>query len=207
MASSKAGGNKSKKGRRPKESIETAIPYALGHATRVEILIALNEGLFTAQELADRLGRTTSYVGNHLRWLLEDGSIEVGRKEVRGGTVQYWYKAVEIPVYTPEDAERMTPLHRKVTVGAITQAGFAEILAALSAGTLSEPDTIVYWDWYNLDAEGQRELDVESHRYLDRLREIEAASTNRRAVSGEESKSMLVKLDVFPRARKYKNHD
>jgi DNA-binding transcriptional ArsR family regulator len=192
--------------RRPRKKIEEVVSYALGHRTRVEILIALNEELFTAQGLADRLGQSPSNIGNHLQRMLEDGSIEVGKEERRGNVTQYWYKAREIPVYTPEDAEAMTPLERQVTVGAIVQSGLAEVLAALSAGTLSDPQSILYWDWYNLDAEGQKEADVESHRYLERLREIEAASTNRRAKSGDEGTSMLVKLAFFRRARKVKGH-
>lgn len=139
--------------------------------------------------------------------MLEDGAIEVGREVKKGNFTQYWYKAVEIPVYTPEDAEAMTPLQRQMTVGAIAQSGLAEVLAALTAGTLSDPESILYWDWYNLDAKGRKEFDLESHRYLARLREIEAASTNRRARSGEEGTSMLVKLAFFRRARKVQSHE
>lgn len=198
---------KERKGRRPRKKIEDVVRYALGHKTRVEILIALNEGLFTAGELADRLDQSPSNIGNHLQRMLEDGSIEVGKKEQKGNFTQFWYKSVEIPVYTPEDAEAMTPVQRQMTVGAIVQAGIAEILAALTAGTLADPKSILYWDWYSLDAQGQEEFDIESHRYLARLREIEAASTNRRAKSGEGGTSILVKLAVFRRARKVRGHN
>lgn len=205
MAATTTKGRKGKT-RQPRKKIEEVVSYALGHRTRVEILIALNEELFTAQGLADRLDLSPSNIGNHLQRMLEDGSIEVGREERRGNVTQYWYKAREIPVYAPEDAEAMTPLERQVTVGAIVQSGLAEVLAALNSGTLADPQSILYWDWYNLDAKGQEEVDQESHRYLERLREIEAASTNRRAESGEEGTSMLVKLAFFRRARKVKSH-
>lgn len=207
MAATTARGGQGKKTRRPRKKIEEVVSYALGHKTRVEILIALNEELFTAQGLADRLGQSPSNIGNHLQRMLEDGSIEVGREERKGNVTQYWYKAREIPIYTPEDAEAMTPLERQVTVGAIVQSGIAEVLAALSAGTLSDPQSILYWDWYNLDPKGQEEADLESHRYLERLREIEVAATNRRAESGDSSTSMLVKLAFFRRARKVKSHN
>lgn len=206
MATTPPKGEKSKRNRQPRKKIEDVVSYALGHGTRVEILIALNEDSFTAQELADRLGQPPSNIGNHLQRMLEDGSIEVAKEEKRNNFTLYWYKAVEIQVYTPEEAEAMTPVQRQMTVGAIVQAGLAEILAALRAGTLSDPRSILYWDWYNLDARGQEEFDLESHRYLERLREIEAASTNRRARSGEIGKSILVKLAVFRRARKVRTH-
>jgi len=206
VAATTAKGGKGKKARQPRKRIEEVVSYALGHKTRVEILIALNEDLFTAQGLADRLGQSPSNIGNHLQRMLEDGSIEIGREERRGNVTQYWYKAREIPVYTPEDAEAMTPLERQVTVGAILQSGLAEVLGALSAGTLADPKSILYWDWYHLDAKGQKEADVASHRYLEQLREIEAASANRRAESGDDGTSMLVKLAFFRRARKVKAH-
>jgi DNA-binding transcriptional ArsR family regulator len=206
VAATKAKGGKGKKTRQPRKKIEEVVSYALGHRTRVEILIALNEELFTAQGLADRLGQSPSNIGNHLQRMLEEGAIEIGKEARKGNVTQYWYKAREIPVYTPEDAEAMTPLERQVTVGAIVQSGLAEVLAALSAGTLSDPQSILYWDWYHLDAEGQKEADIESHRYLERLRDIEAASANRRAKSGGKGSSMLVKLAFFRRARKVKSH-
>jgi DNA-binding transcriptional ArsR family regulator len=206
VAATTAKGGRDKRPRRPKKKIEDVITYALGHRTRVEILIALNEEAFTAQGLADRLGQSQSNVGNHLQRMLEDGSIEIAKEEKKNNFTLFWYKAVEIPVYTTKEAQEMTPLQRKMTVGAIVQTGLAEIMAALRAGTLSNPSSILFWDWYNLDAQGREEFDIESHRYLERLREIEVASTNRRAESGEDGDSMLVKLAVFRRARKAKAH-
>jgi DNA-binding transcriptional ArsR family regulator len=206
VAATTAKGRKAKRIRRPRKKVAEVVSYTLGHQTRVEILIALNEEMFTAQGLAARLRQSPSNIGNHLQRMLEEGSIEVGKEERRGNVTQYWYKKREIAVYTPEDAEAMTPFERQVTVGAIVQSGIAEVLAALAAETLSDPQSILYWDWYNLDAEGQKEADLESHRYLERLREIEAASTNRRAKSGAKGTSMLVKLAFFRRARKVKAH-
>jgi DNA-binding transcriptional ArsR family regulator len=206
VAAATAKGGKGKRTRRPKKKIEDAITYALGHKTRVEILIALNEEAFTSQGLADRLDQSPSNIGNHLQRMLEDGSIEIAKEEKKNNFTLFWYKAVEIPVYTTKEAEEMTPVQRQMTVGAIVQTGLAEIMAALRAGTLSNPSSILFWDWYNLDAQGREEFDIESHRYLERLREIEAASTNRRAESGEDGDSMLVKLAVFRRARKAKAH-
>lgn len=186
---------------RPK-GIEEVVQYALGHKIRVHILIVLNDGIFTAAQLAEIIGEPLNNVSNHLRKMLDDGAVEIAREERKGNVVQYWYKAVEIPYYSQGAAEEMTQLQRQMIAGAIVQSGSAEVLAALYAGKLADPRTVLFWHWYNVDQQGREDLEAENVRYLERVREIEAESVNRRAGSGEESTSMLVSLSVFERARK-----
>lgn len=190
-----------KAAKRPKK-IEEAIQYALGHKIRVHILIVLNEGIYTAAQLAEIVDEPLNNVSNHLGKMLEDGSVEVAKEERRGNVIQYWYKAVEIPYYSQEAAEEMTHLQRHMTAGAIYQSGSAEVMAALYAGKLADPRAVVHWDWYNVDQQGREEMEAENRRYLARLREIEVEATNRRAKTDEEPISMLVNLDVFERVRK-----
>ncbi|HEU4634890.1 MAG TPA: winged helix-turn-helix domain-containing protein [Edaphobacter sp.] len=187
--------------RRPKR-IEEVVQYALGHKLRVEILILLNQGIFTSNQLAEQVGAQLSKVQNHLRQMLEDGSIEIAREERETNFVRHFYKAVEIPVYSKEAAEAMTPVQQQMTVGAILQSGMAEVLAGLYRGKLRDPRSCLYWDWYHVDQQGREDLETENFRYLARVREIEAEATNRRAETGEDSTSMLLNLAVFERARK-----
>jgi DNA-binding transcriptional ArsR family regulator len=198
------GGVESSTQRRPghPKGIEEVVQYALGHKIRVHILIVLNDGIYTAAQLAKIIDEPLNNVSNHLRKMLEDGSVEIAREERKGNVVQYWYKAVEIPYYSQEAAEAMTHLQRQMTAGAIVQSGSAEVLAGLYAGKLADPRTVLFWHWYNVDQEGRADLEAENRRYLERLREIEVESTNRRAVSNETPVSMLVNLAVFERARR-----
>lgn len=192
--------------RRAKKRIEDVVQYALGHKTRVRILIVLNEGIYTAAELAREIDQPLTNITNHLSKMLDDGSIEIAKEVRKGNLVQYWYKAVEVPIYTTEQAEAMTPLQRQMTVGAITQAGTAEKLAALEAGKLADPKSIVYWGWYLVDAQGKKDMEDDCHRCLDLLRERQAESVNRLAENGEEGVSMLVDLSLFERPRKVRAH-
>jgi DNA-binding transcriptional ArsR family regulator len=187
--------------RRPKR-IEEAVQYAIGHKTRVNILIALNEGIYTAAQLAQIVDEPQNNVANHLRKMLDDGSIEIAKEERKSNFVVYWYKAVELSCYSQEEAEAMTPFQQQVTVAAIVQSATAELFAALYAGKLRDPRSVLFWRWYNVDQQGEKDLEAENVRYLARVREIYAESTNRRADSGEDSTSMLVSLSVFERARK-----
>lgn len=193
--------------RRPKrpKAIEEVVQYALGHKIRVHILITLNDGIYTAVQLAEIIGEPLNNVSNHLRKMLEDGSVEIAKEERKGNVVQYWYRAVEIPYYSREAAEEMTRLQRQMTAGAIYQSGSAEVMAALYAGNLTDPRTVLFWHWYNVDERGREEMDAENLRYLERMREIEVESTNRRAKSGDDAMSMLVNLAVFERVRKVRD--
>ncbi len=189
--------------RRKPKRIEEVVQYAIGHKLRVEILILLNQGIFTSAQLANLLGElTVNNVQNHLRKMLEEGAIEIAKEDRKSNVVTYWYRACKIPEYSQEAAERMTTLEQQVTVGSILQSGMAKELAGLYHGTLRDPRSCLYWDWYHVDQEGREELEAENIRYLKRVREIEAKSANRRAMSHEDSTSMLLKLSVFERARK-----
>jgi DNA-binding transcriptional ArsR family regulator len=184
-----------------KKTIEGSVRFALGHKTRVEVLMALNDGVYTVAELSEILGVPANALGNHLLKMLEDGSIEIAKEERRGNVVTYWYKAVELPVYSQAEAEAMTPQQRQATVGAILQRGSAEVFGALEAGKLADPRSILYWHWYNVDAQGREEIEDISLRFLEELREVEVRSTNRRVKSREDATTMLVDLAVFERVR------
>jgi DNA-binding transcriptional ArsR family regulator len=195
------GANTAQRQRRPKQ-IEEVVQYAVGHRTLVFISMVLNEGIFTASQLAGIIGEPLNNVQNHLRKMLEDGSIEIAREEKKSNFVTYWYKSVEVSWYSQEEAEAMTPLQQQMTVGPIVQGGTAELFAALYVGKLRDPRSVLYWDWHHVDQQGREDLEAENVRYLERVKEIEAESTNRRCQSGEESTSMLVNLNVYERARK-----
>lgn len=188
--------------KRARKGIEEVVQYALGHKIRVHTLIVLNEGTYTAGEISEIIGVPLNTLHNHLRRMLDDGSIEIAHEEKKGNMIQYWYRAVEVQTYSVEEFERLPHLYRQNIVGAIVQSGTAEVIAGLYAGKLADPRACVYWDWYNLDARGREEADALTDRFLEEMREIEVESTNRAATSGEETTSMLLDVMFFERARK-----
>lgn len=193
---------KRRREKKQRKRIEDAVQYALAHKVRVEILILLNEASYTVAELAELIDLPLSNVSNHVRRMLEDGSIEVAKREERRGTNIHWYRAVEMPYYSKEEAEVLTWMQRQVTAGLVVQSGLAEVMAALFKGVLADARTILSWDWYSVDARGQDDLEAENLRHLDRIREIECEALNRVAESGDETTPILVSLFAFVRARK-----
>jgi DNA-binding transcriptional ArsR family regulator len=194
------------RGKRKKEKrrkrIEEVVQYALSHKFRVEILILLNQASYTVAELSDLTGISMQNVSNHIKRMLQDGSIEVAKMEERRGTNIYWYRAIEIPEYSQAEAEALTKMERQTIAGWVIQSGMAETMAALWKGNLANPRTILHWSWYTFDKKGRADLDAENVRHLERVREIECESVNRLAETKEEPTSMIVSLYSFVRARK-----
>jgi DNA-binding transcriptional ArsR family regulator len=185
-----------------RKKIEEVVGYAFNHRIRVHILWLLNEGTYTTTEISEIMGESPTNVGNHMRELLDAGSIELARTERKGNVNQNYYRAVEIPYYSQEAAEAMTPAERQVTAGLVVQTGMAEVMAALWTGTLADPKTVLVWNPHTVDQEGKEDLEDEERRYLERAKEIEVESTNRRAQSKEEGQSMIVVMFGFERARR-----
>jgi DNA-binding transcriptional ArsR family regulator len=185
-----------------RKGIEEVVQYGLGHYIRVHALIVLNEGTYTAAQIAEIMGQPLNNVSNHLRELLDAGSIEIADTVQKGNIVQHYYRAVEISFYSKEEAEQLTHEERQVTAGLLVQQASAEAVGALYAGKLADPRAVVSWDWHNVDQQGREDLEDEQKRFLERVREIEVESTNRRVESGEDSQSMLITLFGYERGRK-----
>lgn len=192
--------NKAKKAK----GIVEVVQYAVGHKIRFQILIVLNEGVYTAAEISEKIDVPLNTLHNHLRRMLRDGSIEIAKEEKKGNMTQFWYRAAETQIYTVDDFEKLSFVHRQHIVGALVQAGTAEVLAGLHAGTLADPRATVYFDWYNLDAEGRRNADAITERYVEEMRDNECDSINRVAKTREDTTSMLLNVSFFERARKAK---
>lgn len=193
---------KKKQERKKRKRIEEAVQYALAHHIRLEILILLNEAAYTTSEISELTGIEVKKVSNHLQAMLDDGSVEVGKKEDRRGTMVYWYRAVEVPEYSKEEAEALTVGELQLIAGVIVQSSTAEVMAALHNGTLANPRSILSWDLYEVDDQGREDIEEDTTRYLERLQEVQCQSVNRIAESKAETTSMIVNVGAFERARK-----
>lgn len=192
-----------KKAKRARKRIEEVVQFALGHKTRVHILILLNEGIYSAGELAEMIDEPVNNVHGHLTKMLEDGSIEIAREERKRNMTKFWYRAVETQCYQQHEFERLPFIQRQNIAGAIYQSGEAEVLAGFYAGSLADPRAACFWDWYNLDGKGREDAEALNLRYLDELEQIEAESAER---SGDDTTSMMVNLKYFQRGRKGLSH-
>jgi DNA-binding transcriptional ArsR family regulator len=185
------------------KTIEEVVEYAVSHRTRVQILIVLAQGVYTAGEIADIIDEPLNRVGNHIRELVDAGSIEIADSRMRRNTVQHLYRAVIIPFFSEKEVGAMTWQERQVSAGLVIQSLMAEIMAGLWAGKLfDDPRDWLTWDRFNLDAEGRQELYDEQEESWKRLEAIKARAANRVAESGEETAPFVVSVLGFERALK-----
>jgi DNA-binding transcriptional ArsR family regulator len=185
------------------KGIEEVVAYALSHRIRVYVLTILNEGTYTPDQIARIIGEPLNKVSHHIKELLDAGSIELAKTEKVRNADQHYYRAVEMPFYSDEEAAAMTPQQRQVTAGLTLQCMVAEAMSAFWAGKLSDDPqgVLLAWRWFNLDGQGRDDLAAEQAKWWERVREIESESTNRRAESGEEAASIIVAHMGFERER------
>lgn len=182
--------------------VEDAVSYGVGHRIRIEILCVLNQGTYSASELAKLIHLPLTTISHHIKELLRSGCIELARIEKVRNTDQHFYRANELPFITDEEAEALPPEVKQEYAAVILQAITAEGLGALWAGKLNnDPSVRMMWRWYNLDAQGRQELADEQRESWERIVEIEARSTNRRAESDEETSTMIAATLGFERSR------
>jgi DNA-binding transcriptional ArsR family regulator len=182
-----------------RRSVEEAVSYAIGHRIRIEILALLNEGTRSPSELAKLIRQPITTVGHHIKELVNSGCIELARIEKVRNADQHFYRAVELPFISDEEAELLPVAARQQYAAAILQALMAEGLAALWAGKMTSDPVWMSWRWFNLDAQGQREAQEAQHEFWDRIKEIDAEAANRVAGSGEETISTIVAALGFER--------
>jgi DNA-binding transcriptional ArsR family regulator len=197
-----AAADKKRAGQRGK-SIEEVVAYAVSHRIRVEILIILNQGTYTAGEIAEIIEEPLNKVGNHIRELVDAGSIEVAHTKRRRNTHQHFYRAVRTSFFSKGEADCMTWQERQISAGLILQSLVAEMMAGLWAGRMfDDPRDWLTWDRFNLDAEGRQEMYEEQEESWKRLEAIKARAANRVAQSGEDTAPFIVSLLGFERALK-----
>jgi len=183
-------------------NIEEAVAYAVGHKIRVEALSILNEGTASPNEIAKLIDEGVSKVGHHIKELAESGRIEfVGTAQRRGAT-EHFYRAVERPLISDEEARELPPETKREFAALILQAIMAESLSALGHAKLDDDDEIwLSWRSLELDAEGRREVTALQAEVYAQIEEIETRSVERLGDSGEQGKSTVVAAMAFERSR------
>jgi predicted transcriptional regulator len=184
-------------------TIEDAVGYAVGHRIRIDALAILNEGKASPNEIAKQIGEGVSKVGHHVKELFDSGCIEFVGTEQRRGATEHYYRAIERPFISDEEARALPAKTKREFAALILQAIMAEGLASLRAGKMDADDDIwMSWRSLNLDAQGQREVADEQAESYARVAEIEARSAARLVESGEEAgTSTIVAAMAFERSR------
>jgi hypothetical protein len=184
---------------------DDALPYAIKHWIKLQALVILYDGEFTASEIAEMIGEDVKLVSGHIRGLYDSGRIEVADFKTVGNHRMPVYRAIATPYVGGEEYIRM-PIEERHDMSSVTlQSFFAEALASHRAGKMDDDEELaVIWDVMNLDAQGNRELTALETAFWEDTRGINATAANRMAESGEEGTSRIVAFLGFKRARQGK---
>lgn len=185
-----------------KRNLEAALSYAVASPIRIEILCLLNEATYSASQLADLTGWRLTTISHHIKEMLRANSIELARIEKVRNADQHFYRAVELPVVSDEEAAALPPEVKQRYAAMVLQAITAESLSALRNQKLNQdPRVRMMWRWYSLDEQGRDELAAEQQQSWERVEDIEARSANRRAKSGEQPTTMIAATLGFERSK------
>ena len=192
---------------------DDAPPFAIGHRIRLESLIILHEGEFSAGDIAKILDEDVKMVTNHLRDLYDAGCIEFVGHKGEGNIRRAVYRAIARPFISDERYKAMSLEERHEINGVALQWILAESLAAYRKKKMDQDETLcLITDEPNLDAEARVELRdllltswsgevTTASEALKGVKEIAGRATNRMAQSGESGTTVVVTLMAFERAR------
>jgi len=134
----------------------------------------LSNRVASPKELARESGESLSSVSYHVKYLREEGCIEIFDTEPRRGAIEHYYR-VKAP-----------PPHARAEVsGAAVRNLLGEVVRALNADTFdAHRDRHLSWMPMELDAEGWRELIECQAGWLEELKRVKADAAERLAVEG-----------------------
>jgi DNA-binding transcriptional ArsR family regulator len=188
----------------PRDPVDSRIVKALGHPLRQRILHALDDGVASPNQVAQRLQEPLGNVSYHVKILLENDAIElVDTRPVRGA-VEHFYRATMRPFFDDVHWARLPVTLRRTLFGRTLEDIGEHLAAAGAANGFDRVETHVSWTPLQLDERGWLEVAALLAGVLERAAQIEAESVTRLAEAGEEAEPVRSELAImhFERAPK-----
>jgi DNA-binding transcriptional ArsR family regulator len=161
------------------------IGSVIAHPLRSRCLTRLADGTASPAELAIEFRKPLSDVSYHVATLLKAGAIElVGERPVRG-SIQHFYRAIQMPYVDTAENEDLPLDERLEFARQIVQLATADATNAIDAKTFNRrPDAHVVRMPMVVDEDGWAELNDLYAEMVERLFAVRAASDQRRAERG-----------------------
>ena len=187
-----------KRTRRP----EDALPHSVNHWIRVEAIAILNEGEFSAGEIAKMINEDVKNVRGHIIDLYKSGCIEFAGHKMVGSSMRPVYRALVLPVVYDETYRKMSMEERHDLNGAVVQGIFGETMSSYRTGHMDADEQLcLLWDALNLDPEGKQELLELLTATWEGAQAINGRAANRLAKAGKAGETTFVGLQGFKRGR------
>lgn len=164
-----------------RETVDPRLVKALAHPLRQQVLIRLNEGVASPSELAAELGERLPNISYHFRILHELGAIELVGTTPRRGAVEHHYRATMRPFFSDTDWATLPPSARRAVLDGLLRQIFEDVGRAAATGGFDDDRIHVTRTPLTLDERGWRELAKLLEDTLEKVRRIQARSSERRA--------------------------
>lgn len=169
------------------EGVEQIVAKAFAHPLRVQILIILNEKVASPNMLAQQLDQSLNLVAYHVRVLEKYDCIELVDTKQRRGATEHFYRATRRQFLTDSEWSRLPKSLRPGLSAATLKSVFDDVEEAIDNETFDElEDRHLTRTPMLVDKKGWEDTANLLLETLDRLIEIQAEATERRAASGED---------------------
>lgn len=194
MSKTRTAKGKRKKRSEDGASIDPRLMKALSHPLRQQILQELNQRVASPAELSQVLGESLGNVSYHVKILAELEAIELVRTAPVRGALEHFYRPLVRSYLTADDWAGIPPSIRSALSGNTVQ----RLSDHLASADEDQADSLASLLELDLDEQGVQELNAEVAGLLERASEIQEASAERLASSGDDdAESRRMELAVL----------
>ena len=182
-------------------AIDPRLVERLAHPLRLEILRLLNRHEASPNEIAGELGEPLGNVSYHVRMLHKFDCVELVRTTPRRGAVEHFYRGKRRESFTRGEWHGLSGEARRAMNDVILRTIWSELQESMDSGVFNaRPESQVSRLALTLDEQGWEELSAVLAELEQRVAELEDASTERRAASGEQGLTARCALMQFEAA-------
>jgi DNA-binding transcriptional ArsR family regulator len=175
--------------------LDTKTAKALAHPLRQRILLELERGVASPNEVSQALGEPLNLVAYHVRILREAKCVElVSRRQVRGA-VEHFYRPTSRTLLDDITFAKLPLALRRRLVGQTLQQIWDDARAAAKVDGFDDREVHVSRTLLDLDDEGYADMVALLSETLEKALEIHAASAGRQT-PGEETRTHLTELGL-----------
>ena len=176
--------------------VDTKIAKALAHPLRQRILLELERGVASPNEVSQALNEPLNLVAYHMRILREAKCVElVSRRQVRGA-IEHFYRPTSRTLLDDVSFSKLPLALRRRLVGQTLEQIWDDAKSAAEANGFDDSEVHVSRTLLDLDDEGYAEMVALLAETLEKALEIHAASASRQKPGGEETRTHLTELGL-----------
>jgi DNA-binding transcriptional ArsR family regulator len=181
---------------RSRRGVDTKIAKALAHPLRQRILLELERGTASPNEVSQALNEPLNLVAYHMRILREAKCVElVSRRQVRGA-IEHFYRPTSRTLLDDVAFAKLPLALRRRLVGQTLEQIWNDAKSAAEANGFDDSEVHVSRTLLDLDDEGYADIVALLAETLEKALEIHAASAGRQKPGEEEGRTHLTELGL-----------